>query len=464
MFRVVGLAALTLAALAAPVDAAPLERATVNHVAKRTLQNRNVDLDVRTWKPTAQIGSRSSAKSSQTMSLKKLKRSRANPRSAAYLKGLTGRSSSSTTSGSSELISLFEGEEFATSITFGTQSFDVIVDTGSSDTWVVKSGFECIDLDTGKKTSTSTCEFGTTYTADSTLKTISGEEFEIEYGDGEYLYGYMATETVTLADITVDQEIAVVTEAAWEGDGTTSGLTGLAYPALTSAYSERTEEQEEYNPIFTTMYEDGLIDSYFSLAILRDVSGDSGYLTLGGLPPVNFTETWTTTDILITSISGYTKAYDFYTINIDSVSINGETVSGSGGSDIQYIVDSGTTLNYYPTSVADAVNAAFSPAAVYSDDEGAYVVDCDATPPTHTITIAGTAFTINPLDMILYAGTDDDGNDVCISGIDDGGDDSSEDVYILGDTFQKNVVTVFDVGAVEMKFAPHVDYTSNDTY
>lgn len=110
------------------------------------------------------------------------------------------------------------------------------------------------------------------------------------------------------------------------------------------------------------------------------------------------------------------------------------------------------------------MNAAFSPAAVYSDDEGAYVVDCDATPPTHTITIAGTAFTINPLDMILYAGTDDDGNDVCISGIDDGGDDSSEDVYILGDTFQKNVVTVFDVGAVEMKFAPHVDYTSNDTY
>ncbi|KAJ5630926.1 acid protease [Penicillium longicatenatum] len=464
MFRVAGLAALSLAAFTASVDAAPLERPTVNQIAKRTLQNRNVDLNVTTWKPTAQVASRTPAKSSHSMSLKKLKTNRANPRSAAYLKGLTGRSSSSTTSGSGELISLFEGEEFATSITFGTQSFDVIVDTGSSDTWVVKSGFECIDLDTGKKTSQSTCDFGTAYTVDSTLKTISGEEFEIEYGDGEYLYGYMATETVTLADITVDQEVAVVTEAAWEGDGTTSGLTGLAYPALTSAYSERTEQQEEYNPIFTTMYEDGLVDSYFSLAILRDVSGDAGYLTLGGLPPIDFNETFTTTDILVTSIEGYSDSYDFYTINIDSMSINGKAISGSGGSDIQYIVDSGTTLNYYPTSVADAVNAAFDPAAVYSDDEGAYVVDCDATAPTHTITIGGTAFTINPLDMILYAGTDDDGNAVCISGIDDGGDDSSEDLYILGDTFQKNVVTVFDVGAVEMKFAPHVDYTSNDTY
>ena len=86
------------------------------------------------------------------------------------------------------------------------------------------------------------------------------------------------------------------------------------------------------------MYKEGLIDSYFSLAILRDVSGDAGYLTLGGLPPIDFNETWTSTDILITSIEGYSKAYDFYTINIDEVTLNGKAVSGSGGSDIQYIV------------------------------------------------------------------------------------------------------------------------------
>lgn len=116
-------------------------------------------------------------------------------------------------------------------------------------------------------------------------------------------------------------------------------------------------------------------------------------------------------------------------------------------------------MNYYPTSIANAINAAFSPAATYSDDEGAYVVDCDAVPPAHSITIGGTTFTINPLDMILYV--DDD---LCISGIDDGGDSTTEDLFILGDTFQKNVVSVFDVGAVEMKFAPNENYTSNDTY
>lgn len=127
-------------------------------------------------------------------------------------------------------------------------------------------------------------------------------------------------------------------------------------------------------------------------------------------------------------------------------------------------VDSGTTLNYYPTAIAEEVNAAFSPAATYSEDEGAYIVDCDATAPSHGITINGKTFYINALDMILDAGTDDEGNTICISGIVDGGSDSSEDLYILGDTFQKNVVTVFDIGATELRFAARENYTSNDTY
>lgn len=98
---------------------------------------------------------------------------------------------------------------------------------------MVKKDFECLDLDTGNKTIQSECAFGSrTYTVDKTFRKIDGEEFDIDYGDGEYLYGYMGTDVVMLADITVDQEVAIVTEAAWEGDGTTSGLTGLACPVL----------------------------------------------------------------------------------------------------------------------------------------------------------------------------------------------------------------------------------------
>lgn len=78
----------------------------------------------------------------------------------------------------------------------------------------------------------------------------------------------------------------------------------------------------------------------FSLAILRDVSGDAGYLALGGVPPISFTQDFTSTPILVTKITGYPDTYDFYTINIDEVVLNGATVSGSGGTGIQYIVSS----------------------------------------------------------------------------------------------------------------------------
>jgi len=50
------------------------------------------------------------------------------------------------------LTSLFTGEEFAAEVEFGTETFELIVDTGSSDTWVVETGFVCTDLTTGKTT------------------------------------------------------------------------------------------------------------------------------------------------------------------------------------------------------------------------------------------------------------------------------------------------------------------------
>lgn len=107
----------------------------------------------------------------------------------------------------------------------------------------------------------------------------------------------------------------------------------------TSAYSTgKNSTLEVYNPIFTTMYKEGLVSSLFSLAISRNVSGPGGYLALGGLPSISFNQTFTTTPILITSVDGYSNSLDFYTINIDGVTLNGNAVNSSGGSDIQYIV------------------------------------------------------------------------------------------------------------------------------
>jgi hypothetical protein len=152
-----------------------------------------------------------------------------NDRSAATLLGL---SKIPTSSHSTTLISLFIGEEFATEITFGTETFESVVDTGSSDTWIVETGFICVNITDSAPLPEADCYFGPTYNVTDTFKHIPDENFNITYGDGEFLTGIVGYEDITLAGIKVRQEVPLVNYAAWEGDGTTSGLIGLAYPGM----------------------------------------------------------------------------------------------------------------------------------------------------------------------------------------------------------------------------------------
>lgn len=84
---------------------------------------------------------------------------------------------------------------------------------------------------------------------------------------------------------------------------------------------------------------------------------------------------------------------------------------------LDIILDTGTTLNYVPTDVADAFAAAFDPPAKFSEDEGLYVTTCNATIPLFTVDIGGTTFTVDQADNILPLGTtDSEGNELCGSG------------------------------------------------
>lgn len=152
------------------------------------------------------------------------------------------------------------------------------------------------------------CYFGPVFNGTFADGAIADENFNIEYGDGEFLTGTLGYEDVTVAGITVArQEVALVDYAYWFGDAETSGLMGLAYAFLTSAYAgndtgaDSLATQVQYDPIVTSMIKQGLIEPVFSLALDRD--SDSGYLALGGLPPVNYTGSFATTPILMVSLS-----------------------------------------------------------------------------------------------------------------------------------------------------------------
>lgn len=151
------------------------------------------------------------------------------------------------------------------------------------------------------------CQFGPVFNGTFGEDAIPDQNFNISYMDGEFLTGVMGYETVTLAGITVDkQEVALVNYTYWRGDNITSGLLGLAYPVLTSAFAgndptvDSHDTEVEYSPIITTMIDEGLIPPVFSLALVRNSS--DGYLALGGLPPVDYTEPFASAPVKIVRI------------------------------------------------------------------------------------------------------------------------------------------------------------------
>lgn len=342
------------------------------------------------------------------------------------------------------------------------------------------SGFQCKDTLGGNKTE-SYCKFGKAYETSCTFTKIPDENFKVTYADGEGLTGILGTEKITLANITVfNQTIGVVDIAAWNGDGISSGLIGLAYPVLTSAFngtnasSDSRSSQVEYSPIFTSMYTEGEVESLFTLTLER--GNGTSTLALGGLPPAEpgyENAEFTSVDIEIMKLNPflnpkYATENSYYTIIPDGFVYRNATTAGSGNwtSPVGYekgspeetlnttyptIVDSGTSLIYLPQAQVLYINAAFDPSTTYDEQSGYDVIPCNATAPEFGVVIGGETFYVDAQDMILDAGLD---NGMCASGVQNGGGA----VNILGDVFLRNVFAVFDVGGAQMHFAAHKDY------
>lgn len=346
------------------------------------------------------------------------------------------------------------GAAYTIDIDFGGQTYSVIFDTGSSDLWLPATDVKCYSA-YGTPVPVSQCEFGPTFDGTLSGGMISNLNFNISYGDGEFLNGRMGYEDVCLAGIQVlRQQVAVVDYAYWNGDSETSGLMGFAYPALTSAFSGGNASADNvnvtsvyYNNWIFNAIERGLVDSMFSFALERYGSDQEGQLSLGGLPDVETTGYFASTPIQImelTSRAIQSSNFSYYTIVPEGFGIDDQQID----TNIPVIVDSGTTLNYLPYNLTRQIARAFDPPAEYDAFYGLFEADCNATVPDVSVTIGGTNFHMAAEDILLTGdlGYDSD-TGLCLLGI-----QPMSDIYILGGTFLKNVLAVFDIGASEMRF------------
>ena len=96
---------------------------------------------------------------------------------------------------SAPLTNIDYGRTFSVSVSLGGQPVNLLVDTGSSNTWSIVAGYTCEEG--------SDCAFGNAIEVNDTFKIIQGSSFTTSYVDGTHGSGVLANTSVQFAGVEV---------------------------------------------------------------------------------------------------------------------------------------------------------------------------------------------------------------------------------------------------------------------
>ncbi|XP_029114792.1 pepsin A-like [Scleropages formosus] len=294
-------------------------------------------------------------------------------------------------------------------ISIGTppQSFQVLLDTGSSNLWVPSvycSSPACSNHARFNPQQSSTFE-------------VTNESLSIQYGTGS-MTGVLGYDTVQVGGLYVTNQIFGLseTEATFMQYMQADGILGLAFPSISSSGA---------TPVFDNMMSEGLVSQNLFSVYLSSDSENGSLVIFGGIDSSYYTGNITWIPL---------SAETYWQITMDSMTINGTTVACSGG--CQAVVDTGTSLIVGPSSDIQNLNS-WVGASV--DQYGDVVVSCNniQSMPDVTFTLNGNSFIIPASAYISQS------NDECTTGFGDGGDSQ---LWILGDVFIREFYVIFNRG------------------
>ncbi|KAI8967350.1 aspartic peptidase domain-containing protein [Mycotypha africana] len=375
-----------------------------------------------------------------------------------------------------------QGSQYLIQVGVGTppQNFAVTLDTGSADLWVPST--EC---------PASNCPF---YRFDSskssTFKTLN-KPFGIQYGIGS-VNGSYATDTVTVGGASIPNQqfgLASMTEDilqpnpsaggagsnAPEPFNTTSkanveanGILGLGYPSLTQANSQG---EGPYNPFVFNLAAQKVINEPVFSIFLNSIKEDnwSGEIIFGGIDSTKFDGdlVYLPVAALQTKASGFfgssEKEYYYWMVYGQGLGVTNSPVENPSWKLRElgaFILDTGTTLTYFPTSVAtDIVKAIAGDKYTLDRSSGVFIVDCAVgkSPARFELQMSQTNKASNsPVTLSVPAselvipidGTSIDNANLCMFGIAPLGGSGSigSNMYLVGDSVLRSAYMVYDMG------------------
>ncbi|WWC61538.1 uncharacterized protein I303_104122 [Kwoniella dejecticola CBS 10117] len=400
------------------------------------------------------------------------------------------------------------------------QIFELILDTGSADLWVPTTNFTCYNASEAI-VPLSQCAFGGSYLNTSSLLPLSDDigphHFNQTYGSGDTIYGDAGLANVTIGGITVEnQEIVAGAGGYWaHADGYNDGIIGFAGPLTEGMFAGSIGEASQDSAGRRVFYENWIMravrekafEPYFSLTLNRptqqqemstNATKDLGQLTLGGLPDIPLTNTTvtvpnlntplpkkiapassegnttTTSDAInATVITNVSECYipqnctvgqpqgaaTWWAVPVTSWNFPGsEKLNSSAISDAVTILDSGTGLMTLSNDVAAGFAAAFEPPAVFNSTYSFYEVECNATIPDFSVTIANVTFTVDKKDLIFAGFSEFLEPGKCASSIVGSAAIDDLQLNLLGDRFLANVVATHNLETQEITITQRQSY------
>ncbi|KAL4906474.1 hypothetical protein BDW74DRAFT_176796 [Aspergillus multicolor] len=295
----------------------------------------------------------------------------------------------------------------------------MMLDTGGANTWVF--GADC---------TSDPCQMHNTFgdNSSSTVKTTS-DTFEVGYGSGK-VSGNLVTDRLKIADINVQMTFGLATNATDDfRDYPIDGILGMGRSNDTSMGGRRAFMD-------LVAQEGDLKSNIVGFHMSRNSDGErDGTVTFGGVDKTKFKGDISYTKVAESSIH--------WSIPLDDASVNGKACGLTGKT---AIIDTGTSYSLIPPSDAKTIHALIPGSKQLSDEN--YLVPCDSTAKVQ-FTFSGVSYTMSPKD---YIGASLESGNGCVSTI-IAQAVFGDDVLILGDTFLKNVYSVFDYDNDRIGFA-----------
>lgn len=331
------------------------------------------------------------------------------------------------------------------------QKFNVLIDTGSSDLWVIDSSNEYCASNKEQLSSGNYIDCSRSGTFDSSASSTWNKNnslFYIKYGDGTVAEGDWGTDTLTIEGTTITNMsfgLGSVTNSSL-------GILGVGY-ATNEATVGIDNDPYTYRNLPLRLVDEGLINIPAFSLWLNDLNADTGSILFGGVDHAKYDGNLIKVPVLVGSRS---KVPTAFLVALDSLTFESDNVNVDvlGGNPMAALLDSGTSLSYFPESVAkQIIEEQFD--GLYYSRLGYYIQACDF-PGNLVYNFSGATITV-PFSSFLFpivsssgkAATSKDGQPVCAIGI----LPFSSSFALLGDTFLRNAYVVYDLKNNEIALA-----------